>query len=387
MLARAFGPVDEPYETGDLDPDRVLDFGRRMSLLSRIRSRNSEERLRQELGDQIVEALGRDYYSNVASVMTHEVGVRDVAQVSSRAGFSIILLKGMALHYLERLVAGSRRLADIDILVPVKQCEPLYEALLEAGFTASGIAAPDHHLSMMFHPLGSALEIHHSIDGVRFDGEACATADSCLKGGHVQNLPGFPDHCYLPSEPLLLAHLLAHGLGHHGKAPDSYPPFQLLADLQDCGVARQEGNDLGHVVEGWVSRDLRSPEVRATVELTRRLSNGERGSDIACEDSDGSTLIRHFLAGTLDPAYLESLRLSRRLDARPGRGRPESILGTVWGALWLTNLQIERLYGKPRSNAGYFGYRLWRPFDLMIRLVRYSRSWLVTRYRGWRGRA
>jgi len=382
LLARAFGPLIEDVSTGNLDPERILDLGERLALLARIRSRFAEETLRRALGEQSVEPLRRDFYSNVATMMMHETALCDIAEVSSQAGFSIILLKGMALQFLGKLIAGSRRLADIDILVPETECQPLYHALLESGFSRSGAAEPGHHLSVLFHPLGSALEIHHTIDGVRLSRQGNATADLCLQGRHALKLTGFPDHCYLPSEPLLLAQLLVHDLAQHGKAPDSYPAFQLVADLQDLGPPQFENARLIQEVKGWTSRALSAAEIEAAIELTRRLSGGEAGSSIAHEDSDCSVLLRHFAAGALDPTYVDSLKLSYRLEAKPGRGRLESLARTAWGALWLTDLQVELLYGQPKSSAGYLAHRLWRPFDLLIRLIRYSKSWFTTRFKG-----
>jgi hypothetical protein len=43
----------------------------------------------------------------------------------------------------------------------------------------------------------------------------------------------------------------------------------------------------------------------------------------------------------------------------------------VWGALRLTDGQIDALYGRPRSRLGYVYRRLTRPFDLAGRLARH----------------
>ena len=382
LLALAFGPESTTPSSAPLDPEKLKDCGEHLSLFSRIRSRSSPEVLRNELGADLADAVDSLYYANIAMVMRHEAALEDIARVLDVADTPVILLKGMALHYLGELDAGSRRVADIDLLAPADSCQSIYDSLLRAGFQPSGIAAPMHHLSVLFHPQGSAIEIHHVVDGVCLEKGSFATADSCLENGQVQDLEGYPDNWYLPSEQLLLAQLLAHGLGHHGKAPDSYPPFQLLGDLQHLRSAGAFTGRLPPAVEGWIVDGLEPSEARAALDLEMRLSKGERGSEIAGGDSDASVLLRHFVAGSLDAIYLESLKLERRVDPIPGKGRAESLIRTGWGALWLSDQQIEMIYGQPKSPLGYLGYRLWRPFDLMNRLARYGTSWVVSRLRG-----
>ncbi len=388
MLARGFGPETASVSSGSLDPETLLESGRALSVLPRIKSRISDEVLRAELGDWVLETLGREFYANVATVMSHEEALRDIAEVSAPAGYSLVLLKGMALHFLGNLAAGSRRVADIDILVPVEEGEPLAMRCWSLPALGSRESRRPTITCRSYFTLVGALwrsTMFWTVCG--FDGERWVTADQCLQAGQVQHQSAIPGNCFLPSMPLLVAQFLAHGLGHHGKAPDSYPAFQLVADLQDLGSAVYEDTETMRQVESWVTKDLSLAEIRAATELTHRLSEGELGSEIAREDSGCSQLLRHFVAGALDPTYRESLRLSRRFDPAPGQGRLQSLGQTAWSAVWLTNLQIDLLYGKPMSSAGYLGYRVWRPFDLMIRFVRYSRSWIVTRLKrgSWRG--
>ncbi|MFZ5786942.1 MAG: hypothetical protein ACOY3Y_10920, partial [Acidobacteriota bacterium] len=47
----------------------------------------------------------------------------------------------------------------------------------------------------------------------------------------------------------------------------------------------------------------------------------------------------------------------------------------LWHSLVLTRGQVDAVYGGPRSAMGYFGMRVWRPFDVMLRALRYGASW------------
>jgi hypothetical protein len=47
---------------------------------------------------------------------------------------------------------------------------------------------------------------------------------------------------------------------------------------------------------------------------------------------------------------------------------------SVLDAVFLSNAQIDAIYGPPRHPLGYLGRRLARPFDLLRRLGRYSAS-------------
>jgi hypothetical protein len=282
----------------------------------------------------------------------------------------VIWLKGMALQFLEATRPGSRHIGDIDVLASRQDGTRLFEALVESGYQPSGIRPPEHHLSLLRHPTGSAIEIHHEIDGVRFGSGGCVTADQCLQLSRVFEARGFPQGVFLPVEPLLVAHLLAHGLSHHGKAPEAYPPFRLLADLQDLGFGGPNGKSIDPDSFAWVTAEVSGEEVEAAIDVLQRLSAGEPGSAVIGDDSEAATLLRHWIAGSLDPDYLQSLKLDRRLEGPSGRGGPGQMVKTGWQAIWLSDRQVEMLYGRPKTALGYLGWRLWRPFDLVGRTLR-----------------
>ncbi|MGB5552799.1 MAG: nucleotidyltransferase family protein [Thermoanaerobaculia bacterium] len=377
VLRRAFGPPSiRVGAVGELDRQTACDIAQKLSLMARIRTRTPRETLEVEVGSESIELFDRDTVLNTGMELQHEQVCRDLARLARELSIPVIWLKGMALRLMQATLPGSRRTGDIDVLVPSESGTRLYEALIESGCERSGIRAPEHHLSMLQHALGSAIEIHHEIDGVRFDDRAYATAEQCLGGNLVVEADGIPPGTLLPVEPLLVAHLLAHGLSHHGKAPEAYPAFQLLADLQDLGKGQPADPAIDPVSTAWVAGDVSGQEVSAVIDVLRRLSAGEKSSTITCAESDSATLLSHWIAGSLDPDYLQSLKLGRRLDSQRGRGRARQIARTGWRAVWLSDQQVEMLYGQPRSALGYLGWRLWRPFDLIGRTCSSVAAWL-----------
>jgi len=379
-LRRAFG-VPDAAALADLDPQAAYDLARKLAVRARIRSRTPRERLEAEIGSQAVADFDRETVLNTGMLLQHERVCRDLASQAQRMTVPLIFLKGMALHFLGVISPGGRRIADIDVLVPRQSSEEFHQALIRAGCEPSGIRAPEHHLSVLKHPLGSAIEVHHEIDGVQFDEAGHATADQCLERDLVVGADEMGKGVFLPTEPLLAAHILAHGLSHHGRAPGSYPAFQVLADLQDLGCGSQGATAVPKKVLNWIAADVSREEAEATLMLVQDLSESIPASDLLRGEGVKTVLLRHLLAGALSAEYLQALKLSRRLAATGDRGRLVGILATTWQSVWLSRLQVEMLYGQPRTAFGYLGWRLWRPFDLAGRTVRSAVAWLGVRLR------
>lgn len=382
VVLRAFGPPSMGVgAVEELDRRTACDIAQKLSLMARIRTRTPRETLEVEVGSQSIELFDRDSVLNAGMALQHEEVCRDLGRLARELSIPVIWLKGMALRFLEATPPGSRRTGDIDVLVSSEGSGRLFEALVDSGCERSGIRAPEHHLSVLQHPLGSAIEIHHQIDGVRLDERGHATADQCFERQLAVEAEGAPPGTFLPVEPLLVAHLLAHGLSHHGKAPEAYPALQLLADLQDLGFGQPAGRSIDSDSRAWVAGDVSGEEVSAVIEVLRRVSAGEKSSKITRSESASATLMSHWLAGSLDPDYLQSLKLGRRLESQPGRGRARQIATTGWRAVWLSDQQVEMLYGQPRTALGYLGWRLWRPFDLIGRTGSSVVAWLRLRGR------
>ncbi|HEY6323188.1 MAG TPA: hypothetical protein VJA16_16720, partial [Thermoanaerobaculia bacterium] len=123
--------------------------------------------------------------------------------------------------------------------------------------------------------------------------------------------------------------------------------------------------------------------VMATVVAARTA--GPAGGELAAWETSRApeaVLLRHVLAGRLDPGYAESLRLA--LFRRAPSDAPDAVrlVRAVAGTVWLSRAQVDALYGPPRRRLGYLGRRLRRPLDLLARLGRYGlHAWKVRRRR------
>src|SRR5205085_1762038 len=176
-----------------------------------------------------------------------------------------------------------------------------------------------------------------------------------------------------PEPEVLAAHALVHGLGQHGYWPASYPLLKMVADLIDLDA-------LGDRALSWVARDVPPPEALAARRLVRRLTAGE--DPAGWEEGDEEVLLRHLLAGRLDPGYEQALRLGLFRPQPSERSRPVQLARAVLGAAFLTDAQIDAVYGPPRTRLGYLGRRLARPFDLLRRLGSYGARWARLRRAG-----
>jgi len=389
LLLRAFGAPDTAWPADvPLDRDRLLEIGRSLWLLPRVRSRTSREVFEEHLGRAKTWLIDRMWRQSTASALRHQEVCRCIAELAQRLEIPVIFLKGMVLQLKAVIRAGSRMTADIDILVPSDRSEELRQRLLDSGSRASGLRESEQHLPVITHKLGAQMEIHHRLQGVCFDEATSATAEQCLERGLVELAPGLGGHSFVTGEELTVAHLLVHALALHRRAPAMYPGFQLLADLQDLGYSPAGGREVSPHSRAWIAGDVRPAEIDAALMLLARMERGEAASEIVAEGesvrssrpSSGASavLLRHLLAGALDSEYQKSLKLANQLKTASGRLRPDWPK-RIWRALWLTPAQIDILYGKPRTRLGYLGWRLWRPFHLVGKSVASIRAWLGVR--------
>ncbi len=148
--------------------------------------------------------------------------------------------------------------------------------------------------------------------------------------------------------------------------PASYSLLRMVADLIDLDALTDRA-------AAWVEKDVPTAEAEAVRRLCAGLTAGEY------PEGNEEILLRHMLAGRLDPDYEKSLRLGLFQPQPSDRPRPVQLARTVLGAVFLTDVQIDVLYGRPRTRLGYLGRRLARPFDLLRRLGRYSLRWVKVR--------
>ncbi len=129
----------------------------------------------------------------------------------------------------------------------------------------------------------------------------------------------------------------------------------------------------------WVVHSVSAREIAALRELASALAAGRPASGIAAGDSDPALLLRHFLAGLLDEDYRRTLKVRRELQVPAGAGRVGAYLDSASRAVVLSKARIDAIDGPPGSRLGYFGWRIWRPIDLLGRLA--ASGWVALRLR------
>jgi len=381
-LARAFGPPVAPAEgQHGLDPQKALKLAHSFGLAERIGARASQELLTAELGDASAAAIREAAGRAAAMSMLAERVCGEVAAVGARLAVPVVFLKGAALQLAGTSVAGSRMMCDVDVLAVEEGARRLQAELMAAGCTAIEVPESDHQLRFLTHPSGFGIEVHHHIPGLRLESGRSATAPQLLAAKRCWRAPGMPEGCFVPDEQVLVAHLLVHGLAQHGMAPHAYPMTRMLADLQDLEGDEAMWRRFGAAGMRWVERDISRAEVAAVRALVERLGRGEAAGEVAREESGSALLLRHLVAGIIDPSYEKSLKF-RGLVAKPRDvGSLRGLATTLRRTVLPTRAQIDLLYGRPRTRLGYWGRRLWRPFDLVGRAWRYGSAWWLHRMR------
>lgn len=368
MLLRAFGPAGAPFP-GPLDPEAAVATARRFEVSARIAARQGKERLAAELGAGAAEALADDRRKAAAVGLRLQAAARRVAAVAAAEPdpIPLVFLKFMALESTGVLAAGSREACDVDVLAPEDRAAGLWQALVAAGWRGSGLPDAEHQLPALIDPAGGVVEIHRLLPGVRPGGGARSATFPVLDALELLvPLPGtWPGRSLVPAPEVQAAHGLVHGLGQHGFWPGSYSLLRMLADLSDLDALTERA-------AAWVEKDVPPAEAQGIRRLCALLAAGE----LPPSGTDEEVLLRHMLAGRLDPDYETSLRLALFRSQPTDRSRPGQLVRIAIGAVFLSDVQIDALYGPPRTRLGYLGRRLARPFDLLGRLGRYGARWV-----------
>ena len=377
LMWRAFGPAGEALTgVGDLDAEAVTGLAQRFDLAVRVGARTPPETLAAELGSETARRFRKEHAGAAARYLIAGPVFRELAEAGRLLETPLVFLKGAALQLGGSVAAGSRNMGDIDVLASEDEARRLQAALVEAGCKAYEARESEHQLQFLTHRLGLGIEVHKIIPGVRLEGRSSAAAGELIERGLVLPAPGLGDGCYIPNDEVVLAHLLVHGIAQHGLSPQGYPMMRMLADVQDLEAGDDSWEDARRLIES----DASGEEVEAVAGLAWRLGAGEEPAAVVAGDDGAGVMLRHLLAGVLDEGYAQSMKF-RSLTAVPKDiGRVRSLGKTLRGALLPTRAQIDILYGPPRTELGYWGWRLWRPFDLVLRAGRYGAAWVRHRF-------
>jgi len=375
VLARAFGPVSAPWHgAGSINPEPVVEIAERLDLAERIAARTSSAVIAAEAAKVAAAGFQRAHTGCVARALVVERVCGEVAGIGADLGVPVVFLKGAALQLGGWIEPGSRSMGDVDLLVPGGSARRFQDALIAAGCNSPEAPEAEHQLQLLTHPSGMGVEVHRMVPGVRLDGGSSATSEQLIERDLCRAIDALPDGGLVPDRSVLAAHALVHGLAQHGLSPDNYPWSRFLADVQDLGLGAAGGREFLDTVMPWIGRDVGLEEVEAVLELVDRLGGGEDPLELAAGDDRPAALLQHLVAGALDDDYVQSMRLARRTQHLSDRPRWRRLAVDGWRTVWLTRPQVDKLYGVPKSALGYWGWRLWRPFDLIGRAWRYGVS-------------
>ena len=373
VLLRALGPSGESAPTG-IDGQAALDLADRLDLTHRIGARQPAAVLHRELGPRLAGRI----FARHETVRRWAQGLAALSErVAARAadlGVPAAALKFLALRLEGLAPDGLRRAGDLDILVPARDVKRLAEGLREIGLRELDFP-PEEHALALGDPEERGVEIHRHVPGVSTDtaGQP-ATYESLDRAGLLQRHA--PSGFLLPRRDVLAAHLAVHGLVQHGWSPLAYPLFRMVCDLADLCIA--PGTSLLEDARRWTTSQLGRDELEGLACLAARLRSADPAllAEAAAGDP-ARLLLRHFVAGALDPDYQESLRLRAFAES----ARKGGLLRHLLRAAWPTEAQLDLLYGPASHPASRLRRRLYRPLDLILRAARYAVAALRHRWR------
>jgi hypothetical protein len=371
---RAFGPA-ESQPAGPVSGEEALALARRFDLAARIGGRHALGRLGSEVGGRTAAAFVLEHDRARARATLLGELAWDVAAAAQGKRMPVALLKFAALRETGRVADGLRGAGDVDVLAPPEQAGALVAALEARGFASAGFPAEDHQLPQLRDGRG-AVEVHVHVPGVRLAPDGLpATFGALLGAGLLEPVPSLPGECFVPAPAALVAHAVVHALAQHASAPDGYAALRLVGDLVALGAHEDPRlvDAAWPLAQGEVTRD----EVDAAVALAARLARGDEALfSASSSESPEGVLLRHFVAGRLDAGYAARLRIAGAAGSSRGC-RVAGLAREAWRALVLTDAQIDVIYGRPRSRAGYLARRLLRPLDLLRRAARHG--WAAAR--------
>ena len=309
-LGRAFSGPQAPSEE-EVDPLQARHWARVLALEPRIAHRASADDLDRDLGAEVAQQFLAIRRKVAMRGMNFLRLAHTVAEFGIESRMPVVLLKGAALLDGGFTALGSRDVGDLDVLVPPQDARLLAQLLASKGFRSEGGDKTSRHLPTLFHPSFGVLDIHVHIQDVYIRGGDPITAEGLLLSGlcrESQNIPG----AYVPNPTVLAAHAITHAIVQHGCSPHMCPPLRMVGDLFD--LSGQDPRRIDSLLEDGgrlIRRRVSERELQAVSDLCGALA---RGSPDA-HDGDAGALIRHAVAGTRDPAYQRSLRISAFLHA------------------------------------------------------------------------
>jgi hypothetical protein len=344
------------------DSSAAFDLATRLDLAARVAARTKLTVLTADVGPAAA-SFKKARYVNVARTLRDDDTLAQVTSLAKGREIPLVILKGCALSLLDIGPSGARSFSDLDILVPVDRIPEMSSALVNAGWKLAALPPSEHQDPPLSHPSQGTIELHRCIPGVRVPGSRRSLDGRSVTGaGLSQPVPGFNGSVRAPSMAVLAAHALVHGIVQHGYAPDSYPLFRVLADLQDL---REAGVDLQEATR--FLREVDAEDLGAVETLLEAL---EAGTALDLAQSPPRALLSHLAAGTLDPGYSLALKSDPRfLVGLSDLPLPRLLIKRLWKVLFLSRERVDAIYGRPKRRGGYVARQVLRPADLALRLA------------------
>jgi hypothetical protein len=333
------------------------------------------------VGEEASEFLRQSSLSVAARAVLVGQVCDEIGGAAEAAGVPIILLKGAALLAGGYAAADSRAMADIDILVDPPHAARLKSELVNRAFSLAEPLGSDHDLLLAVHESGLVVEGHRWIPGMDLEKGVPAAASDLIRRGLCVNQRPDSDYYLLPNRAVLMAHALAHGIAQHGLAPDKYPILRMLADLQDLAPGEAEWRAFEESAGGWLDCSVSADEIAAVRKLLRHLAAAEDLPALVEASRPEALILRHVVAGATDDTYRNAIRARHRMVGASGDSTLSKVSDLISSGLFLTRAQIDHIYGAPQSPLGYWGWRFWRPFHLVIRACHYAWAWILHRFR------
>lgn len=380
VLVRGFGRPGQPRWQG-LNGESALAMARRLDVAARIAGRNPAGELAREVGEDVAAQLV-ELYHQAAAEMARVTGMATMlAEIAAAERVPLVFLKFVALHLQGAVALGTRRAADVDVLLPEEAASSFQRALERRGFFLPSTRIRFYQLPAMFR--GVTVEVHSRALRLCPPGTVRAATFSELDAaGMLKRRQELPGECFVLDRQLLLAHAIAHGIDQNALRPWRYPLLRMVADLVDLDFSPAEKDVFMNAGYQWIRDVVSVQEVEAAVHLAHGLASGRVAELLSEQQSEpAALLLRHVVASALDRGYVDSLRLFALFRPAPGDRGLWFVLRRLASALLISRSEMSQRYGTRSSKLGYLVLRLWRPLDLVRRFFRHVRMYLLYRLR------
>ncbi len=163
-----------------------------------------------------------DNYLKKILLMRSEVS--KIAELFDKNGIGYVVLKGMAIKI--KKIDPCRQFRDLDILIKQKDLKKAYKLLRASGYAYFNSCANDsvkyirdmHHIPPMVNDARIIIELHCRIT-------KASIYKSCPLTEHAFSEREIYDGISVPSDRVMLAHILYHGILHHEL---KFGPYFLL---------------------------------------------------------------------------------------------------------------------------------------------------------------